>query len=496
MENVANLDVAGFGQLLMRLGLVSEARLLEAREEVEAGGNDLLALMRVLERKLYLTPWQSDRLLKGYEDGFFLGGYRILYKVASGSFGRVFRADDPATGRVLAIKVLRRRWSEDPKQIEQFLREGRVGMSLKHPNIVEVLAVNQDPASQQYYIVMEFVEGGNLREILAIDKQMAVPKALKIIEDAALGLAYAFSRGVTHRDVKMTNLLLSSTGECKLVDFGLAQLYANVKEKIDRTVDYAGLEKATGVKQGDTRSDIYFLGCILYECLTGRSPLKMTRDRYARMRKDRFESAAPMRPQEVQAPPSVFALVETMMALTPGRRYQTPTQLLEAVRAARADVEGKQTPEQDNGRPAGRSVFIVEKNGTTQEKLRVGFKDRGYRVFMASDPARAVDRFRQQPFDALVIDGGGTGEDGLRAFEDIRAEAGRRHLPLAAVILLTAEQQTLAERVGASGPGVAVLFRPLGFKKLFRTLQGLVAAAPPAPAPLPAAEKGPKPTGT
>jgi serine/threonine protein kinase len=493
MENVANLDVAAFGQHLQRLGLVTEEKLIETREEVEAGGNGLMAMLRVLERKGYLTPWQSDRVLKGYEDGFFLGGYRILWKIASGSFGRVFRADDPATGRVLAIKVLRRRWSEDPKQIEQFLREGRVGLSLKHPNIVEVLAVNQDPASQQFYIVMEFVEGGNLREILAIHKQMDVGKALKIIEDAALGLAYAFSRGVTHRDVKLTNLLLASTGECKLVDFGLAQLYANAKEKIDRTVDYAGLEKATGVKQGDTRSDIYFLGCILYECLTGRSPLKMVRDRYARMRKDRFEQTVPMRPQEVHAPPSVFSLVETMMALAPGRRYQTPTQLLEAVRSARAEVEGKTAPVQDNGRPSGRSIFIVEKNGTTQEKLRVGFKGAAYRVFISADPARAVDRYRQQPFDALVIDVGSTGEDGLAAFENIRAEARRRNLPLAAVLLFTEEQKVLAERVGAV-PGSAVLFRPLSFKKLFRTLQGLMAAGPAAPrAPLPAAENGNEP---
>jgi tRNA A-37 threonylcarbamoyl transferase component Bud32 len=483
MENVSNLDVPSFGQLVQRLGLVSEAQFLEAREEAEGGGADLPSVMRALERKGYLTPWQMDRLLKGYEDGFFLGGYRVLWKIASGSFGRVFRADDPATGRVLAIKVLRRRWSEDPKQIEQFLREGKVGLSLKHPNIVEVLAVNQDLASQQYYIVMEFVEGGNLREILAIHKKMDVPKALKIIEDAALGLANAFSRGVTHRDIKMTNLLLASTGECKLVDFGLAQLYANAKEKIDRTVDYAGLERATNVKPGDTRSDIYFLGCILYECLTGRSPLKMVRNRFDRMRKDRFEQTAPMRPQEVQAPASVFALVETMMALAPGRRYQTPTQLLEGIRAARADAEGKHAGGHDNGRPGGRSVFVVVKDPTTQEKLRVGFRDQGYRVLLASDPARALDRFLQQPYDAVVIDAGGTGEEGLSAFENLRFEARRRNLPLAAVLLLTPEQQPLARRIEAS-PGSAILFRPLGFKKLVKTLEGLMPAVP-------AAEKAP-----
>jgi serine/threonine protein kinase len=473
MPKPEDLDAVSFGQLIQRLGLVTEAQLLEAREEVGEGNNDLQALLRVLERKRFLTPWQSDRVFKGYEEGYFLGGYRILYKIASGSFGRVFRADEPGSGRVVALKILRRRWSEDPKQIESFIREGRVGLSLRHPNIVEVLAINQDPASQQYYIAMEFVEGGNLREILAIRKKLSVAEALKIIEDAASGLSYAYSRGVTHRDIKLTNLLISSTKDCKLVDFGLAQIFANVKEKVDRTVDYAGLEKATGVKQGDTRSDIYFLGCILYECLTGRSPLMMTRDRYQRMRKDRFEHVAPIRPEEVEAPPSVFALVETLMSLVPSRRFQTPAQLLDAVRAARHDVEGR-SAERDNGRPAApRSVFVVEKSGHVQQALRDAFKERGYRVFMSADPERALDRFRQQPYEALVIDVSTTGEEGLVIFEVIQKEAARRQVPVGAVIVLSDEQKAWTARV-EQVPRSAALFQPLRFKTLYHTLKSLL----------------------
>src|SRR5262249_44964308 len=155
-------------------------------------------------RKAYLTPWQSGRLLKGDTNGFFLGGYRILYKIASGSFGRVFRADDPASGRVVAIKVLRRRWSDNQERIDLFEREGKVGLKLKHENIVEVLAVNKDPATNQYYIVMEFVEGSNLRERLKTQHKLGAETAMKFIDDAAAGLAYAYSRGVTHRDIKLT----------------------------------------------------------------------------------------------------------------------------------------------------------------------------------------------------------------------------------------------------------------------------------------------------
>src|SRR5262249_4523048 len=157
---------------------------------------------RALERKGFMTNYQTAKVLKGDPDGFFLGGFRVLYKISSGSFGRVFRADDPRTGREVAVKVLRRRWSEDQARIDLFFREGKVGMSLKPPNIVEVLAVSQDPPSGQYYLVMEFVEGGNLREILQIRKSLSVAESLRIAEDATSGLAYAYSKGITHRDMK------------------------------------------------------------------------------------------------------------------------------------------------------------------------------------------------------------------------------------------------------------------------------------------------------
>jgi CheY-like chemotaxis protein len=470
------LDAATLGQQVLRLGLVTEDQLAQAHDEVGPRNHDANALLLALERKGVLTPWQSGKLVKGDVDGYILGGYRLLYKIASGTFGRVYRADDPRTGRVVAVKVLRRRWSEDEQKINLFIREGKVGLTLKHPNIVEVLAMSQDPASGQYYIVMEFVEGANLRDILQIRKKLQPHEALRIVEDSASGLAHAYSRGITHRDVKPTNLLISSQGEAKLVDFGLAQLMmsmANIdREKVERTVDYAGLEKATGVPMGDVRSDIYFLGCCLFQMLTGRSPLVITRDRYARMQKRRFDNVETIRPGEVEAPPAVFALLDTMMALAPQRRYQTPSQLLDSLRAARRELAGH-AAKAANG-TITRSVFVVEKNERLQDALREGLKESGYRVFMAADPVRALDRFRQQPYDALVVDAETTGEEGVLVFEHILAEAGRRHIPLAAILVLAQEQAAWAERVPPT-PRMAVLVRPgVTFKQLLHKLAELL----------------------
>jgi serine/threonine protein kinase len=473
---MATLDAQALAQLASKVGLVTPEQVQEVWDELGVRGGEVEPFLRVLERKGQLTPWQSSKLLKGDTDGYFLGGYRILYKVASGSFGRVFRAEDPGTGRVVAIKILRKRWSEDKQRIELFEREGNLGLGLHHPNIVEILAVNRDNVTGQYYIVMDFVEGGNLREILQIRKKLEPAEALKILEDAATGLAYAYSRSMTHRDMKLTNILISSSGTAKLVDFGLAKIYAGVvtkgEEKVERTVDYAGLEKSTGVKMGDVRSDIYFLGCVLYEVLTGRSPLLTTRDRHQRMQKQRFDNATPMKPEEVHGPASLFRLVETMMSLNPQHRYQTPSQLLDAIRAVRRDLEGKAGEQHDSSKP--RWVFVAESDERLQDAIREGFKRLGYRVLIAADPSRAIDRFRQQPFDALIVDAGTTDEDGLLVFERIMTDAERQHVRCAGILVLNEDQADWKDRI-KEHPAAVVLTRPgVTLKTLVRHLTSMV----------------------
>src|SRR5437870_1222696 len=167
-----NLDASGIGQLAIKLELVSEDHVRECIIELDDKKAPAQDMVRMLERKRYLTPWQGGKLLKGDLEGYFLGGYRILYKIASGSFGRVYRGDDPRTGQVVAIKVLRNKWTMDKQKVDLFLREGKLGLSIRHPNIVSVLAVNQDPKTGQYFIVMDFIEGGNLRDLLQIRKKL------------------------------------------------------------------------------------------------------------------------------------------------------------------------------------------------------------------------------------------------------------------------------------------------------------------------------------
>jgi tRNA A-37 threonylcarbamoyl transferase component Bud32/CheY-like chemotaxis protein len=469
MENV---DVGTLAQQAVRLGLLTQGQVQDAWDELGQQSGDPEPFLRLMERHGHLTPLQSSKLLKGDQDGYFLGGYRLLYKIASGSFGRVYRADDPGSGTVVAIKVLRRKWSEDKHNIELFEREGKLGMSLHHPNLVEILAVNRDTTSRQYYIVMEFVEGGNLRDFLNIRKKLEPHETLRLLEDAASALAYAYSRGLTHRDMKLTNILMSSSGTAKVVDFGLAEVSRGTQkdEQADRTVDYAGLERSTGVPHGDTRSDVYFLGCVAYELLTGRAPLEMPKDPRARMRQDRFRKVKPIAKGEVNGPPSVVRLVETMMAFNPNERFQTPSQLLDAIRKVRRELGGKVAA---NGPAPSRSLFIVERDERLQDALRDKFKALGYRVLLAAEPTRALDRFRQQAYDALVVDVGTAGEDGLFVFQQVVLDALHHQLPFAGIVILSEEQVEWVDKVDPQ-PSVAVLVRPVTIKQLHRKLQELL----------------------
>jgi CheY-like chemotaxis protein len=476
---MATVDAVTLGNHMMKIGLVSEGQLQEAWEELGQRGGEPEPLLRYLERKGYLTPYQSKKLLAGDIDGYILGGYRILYKIASGSFGRVYRAEEPQSGRVVAVKILRRRWSEDEHTIGLFEREGQVGLTLRHPNIVEVLAVSQDPITKQYFIVMEFVEGGNLRDFLAIRGKLEPAEAMRITEECAAAIAYAYSKGVTHRDMKLTNVLIASHGVAKLVDFGLAGIFLRKGleleggEKVDRTVDYAGLEKRTSVKSGDVRSDIFFLGCILYEMLTCRSPLLMTKDPRVRMSPGRFDNIPPMRREETEAPPSVFQLVERMMSLDPKLRYQTPSQLLDAVREVRRDLEGGGAAPGAEAKAPHRSIFVVERDERLQDAMRQHFKKLGFRVFVAADPARAMDRFLMQPYDGLVIDAETTGEEGRYTFEQIVREATRTQAELGAILILGEDQANWAGQIPSSSRAL-VLIKPLTLKQLQRRVEELV----------------------
>jgi serine/threonine protein kinase len=485
-----NLDASGIAQFALRLGLVNEDQIRECLIELDDNAAPPTDMLRLMERKRYLTPWQSGKLLKGDTDGYFLGGFRILYKIASGSFGRVYRGDDPRTGQVVAVKVLRNKWTMDKQKVDLFMREGKLGLSIRHPNIVSVLAVNQDPKTGQFYIVMEFVEGGNLRDLLQARKKLPPEESLRIMEESAQGLAYSHARGLTHRDIKPTNILIAvNSGQAKLVDYGLAEVSQNSSVllqrqddkdddvAVDRTVDYAGLEKATNQKPGDVRSDIYFLGCVLYEMLTGAPLMPVTKDRQARMMARRYtdvEDTLRKNGPALGVTPALMRLLAKMVAFEPTQRYQTPMQLVEGIQACRSElssgVGSSRTP------TGPKTLFVVESNQKLQDAFREKFKAEGYRVLLSIDPGQAAKRYEQQAYHAVIIDARTVGREGLHAFNDVLRAADNAGLEVGAILLLSEEQAAWKAEARQDKHGAVLVDPGISMKQVLKTLTKLTAS--------------------
>lgn len=446
------------------------------------------ALVQVLLRREFLTNYQLDRLLKGERSGFFFGQYKILYLVGTGTFARVYRAVHRETNQVVAVKVLRHRFSDSPTQYSQFVREGELGCTLRHPNIVPIYEVYSHRGS--HFLVMEFVEGRNLREFIKIRNRLEVPEATRLMIDIASGMQYAFQRGLTHRDLKMSNILISSVGQAKLVDFGLAAVEDvpgdNFTDATNpRTIDYAALERVTGVRRDDTRSDIYFMGCIYYHMLSGKAPLPESRDRVQRLSKSRFLEVVPMQELDSSIPVSIAHVVDKAMMLDPVRRYQSPGQMLSDLHTANRRLGSEETadaspPSQNSGSSVRiedqQAIMVVEANHQMQDALRDGLKKAGYRVLLTSDPARALERFHADPSTAacVLLDAQEIGEPAVAAFNQLGEHPATAQLP--ALLLLDEAQVAWLEKV-KTAPNRIVILLPITLKKLRMALARLLRPA-------------------
>lgn len=261
----------------------------------------------------------------------FGGRYELNRRVARGGMADVFLARDQLLGRPVAIKVLFPEYASDPTFVERFRREAQNAASLNHPNIVAIYDWGEE--SGTYYIVMEYVEGQSLAQILHREKTLSVEQVTRVAMDVAGALGFAHEGGVVHRDVKPGNVMVNPKGEMKVADFGIATaLIANADQNLTQTgsvmgtATYFSPEQAQGF-QVDHRSDLYSLGVVMYEMLTGKPPFSGETP-VSIAYKHVQEAVAPVDRQGVDVPPVLAAIIMKLLSKKPDNRYPSADALL------------------------------------------------------------------------------------------------------------------------------------------------------------------------
>ncbi|MCI0681556.1 MAG: serine/threonine protein kinase [Gemmataceae bacterium] len=299
----------------------------------------------------YVTEYQASLLAKGHADDFFLNQYMILERLGRGHMAGVYKAAHPL-GQVVAIKVLPPSKAKNPLTFGRFQREAQLSVKLKHPNVVRSFQVGK--AGAVHYLVMEYLEGETLDDVLQRRKRLPPAEAVRIIHQALMGLQHIHEHGMVHRDLKPANLMLvpaappadgdtTLKATVKILDIGLArQLFEEGQPPPETnpeltaegvllgTPDYLAPEQARDPRTVDIRADIYSLGCVLYHALAGRPPF-LDRNILGQMVRHATETAKPLRDFNPQIPDGLQQILDWMIAKKPEERYPTPERAAKAL---------------------------------------------------------------------------------------------------------------------------------------------------------------------
>jgi eukaryotic-like serine/threonine-protein kinase len=305
----------------------------------------------------------SDSLI----DTLFDGRYRIQRKLGAGGMADVYLAEDQELGRRVAIKILNGRHANDAQFIERFRREAKNAAALNHPNIVSIY--DRGNAEDTYYIAMEFLDGRTLKELIVSRGAAPINVAIEYARQILSALRFAHRHGIVHRDIKPHNVLVDAEGRVKVTDFGIARAGTSQMTEtgsIVGTAQYLSPEQARG-GEVDPRSDLYSLGIVLYELLTGKTPFDGDTPVEIAMK---HLSNAPKPPSKLRPdiPPELDMVVLRALAKNPDDRYQSADEMeadLERVaRGARVSAATVDTATQVLRRPAAAAAAATAASAT------------------------------------------------------------------------------------------------------------------------------------
>lgn len=272
---------------------------------------------------------------EGALSGRRIAGYHLLVRIGSGGMGEVYRAVQIALGRQVALKILSPELTQDRSFVEKFLREARAAGRFNHPNVIHVHEVGEEDGT--YYYSMEYVDGGSVQDLIAKGRRLDPLRATEILLQAARALEYAEKVGIVHCDIKPDNLMLTSTGDVRLSDLGIAKTL-NAKGKAEQSdgvfgsPHYMAPEQARGLPM-DHRSDLYSLGCTYYRMLLGRVPFS-GKDAKEIMEKQVFDEPQPARRLDAHLAPLIYTVLAKLLKKRPAERHQSAAALIKDLEAA------------------------------------------------------------------------------------------------------------------------------------------------------------------
>jgi tRNA A-37 threonylcarbamoyl transferase component Bud32 len=324
-------------QLIRKSGMVEDQELnayLARRQSGRGLPTDAREAADGMVRDGLLTYFQVEQFLLGKWRGFTIGKYKLLERVGVGGMGQVFLCEHTFMKRRVAIKVLPPAKAEQPAALGRFYREARAAGLLEHPNIVRTHDIDQD--GNLHFIVMEYVDGSNLLDVVKKFGPMDLGRAAQYIRQVAMGLDFAFRNGIIHRDVKPGNVLIDRKGVARVLDMGLARFYKDQTDMLtvkydDKivlgTADYVAPEQVANSHAVDIRADIYALGASLYFLLAGHPPFP-SGTVSQKLLWHRTKDPTPVRQIRPEVPEGLAAVVAKMMMKDPAARYQTPAEVV------------------------------------------------------------------------------------------------------------------------------------------------------------------------
>jgi len=345
-----------FVEELSSCGLLTPAELASVRTSVlnEDQPGDVKSVVQRLVSEGKLTKYQAKAIYVGKARGLVLGQYAALERIGKGGMGLVLKARHRTMDRIVALKVLSANATDSPDAVSRFHREVRAAAKLSHPNIVTAHDASEHEGL--HYLVMEFVDGKDLAEIVEEHGALPLDRAIDWIIQAAKGLEYAHAQGVVHRDIKPANLLLDKEGTVKILDMGLALMSRSIKTPDDETTDqltsgglilgtcdYIAPEQADDAHEADQRSDIYSLGCTLYRLVTGDKPYKGNSVLKVLMAHKQAQIPSLCEARS-DVPPQLDAVFQKMVAKNPDDRYQSAAEVIADLQACLEPSQGKSGP--------------------------------------------------------------------------------------------------------------------------------------------------------